>query len=252
MARRRRSPGLQSSLGCLLLLASTASALSLSNFQLIASSSVPLGCILAYNQPLEECSASDFAGGNQCSRSCQRSILKTQRTLQGVCVDVSAPTNTVLGQALKGNLLNVLCGGNGDESNPKPGRPSATSTVAAPPSSTASNGGRTRSTSASSSSQADAISSTIDISSSTTTLSQPSQSSPAPAQTTSPSPQRPTDTTGAQQTRRPSPSQPRPNRETSGSSPFEAAAQTDAAPELTVHWRQAVFMALSVGILLAR
>ncbi|KAK1989167.1 hypothetical protein LZ30DRAFT_776332 [Colletotrichum cereale] len=43
------------------------SALSLSNFQLITELSVPLGCLLSYNNPISGCQASDFDSRRTCS-----------------------------------------------------------------------------------------------------------------------------------------------------------------------------------------
>ncbi|KZL72604.1 heterokaryon incompatibility protein [Colletotrichum tofieldiae] len=64
--------------------------LSLSNFQLITELSVPLGCLLAYNNPIQGCEATDFDSTRTCSAKLQ--------------------VNTLLGQALAGNLVNLLCG----------------------------------------------------------------------------------------------------------------------------------------------
>jgi len=98
-----------------LFLAPVASAISLSNFQLITSSAIPLSCILAYNEPLAGCSVGDFTSGRQlagCSSSCRTGIRSTQLTLRAACVDVLAPPGSVLGEALlgDGNLVPFLCG----------------------------------------------------------------------------------------------------------------------------------------------
>ncbi|KZL85778.1 heterokaryon incompatibility protein [Colletotrichum incanum] len=44
--------------------------LSLSNFQLITELSVPLGCLLAYNNPIQGCEATDFDSTRTCSARC--------------------------------------------------------------------------------------------------------------------------------------------------------------------------------------
>lgn len=87
--------------------------LTLASFQSIASSSVPLGCILAYNNTrLSGCKRSDFRSGTGCSASCQRSIQSVEATLQLVCGggDVDVPSGSVLASAMEGNLVNTLCG----------------------------------------------------------------------------------------------------------------------------------------------
>ncbi|KAI6368300.1 hypothetical protein MCOR25_004706 [Pyricularia grisea] len=85
--------------------------LTLASFQSIASSSVPLGCILAYNNTrLSGCKRSDFQSGTGCSASCQRSIQSVEATLQLVCGDVDVPSGSVLASAINGNLVNTLCG----------------------------------------------------------------------------------------------------------------------------------------------
>ncbi|TLD31621.1 hypothetical protein PspLS_02046 [Pyricularia sp. CBS 133598] len=87
--------------------------LTLASFQSIASSSVPLGCILAYNNTrLSGCKRSDFRSGTGCSASCQRSIQSVEATLQLVCGggDDNVPSGSVLASAMEGNLVNTLCG----------------------------------------------------------------------------------------------------------------------------------------------
>ncbi|KAK4456342.1 hypothetical protein QBC42DRAFT_69016 [Cladorrhinum samala] len=90
-------------------------ALSLSDFQLITSSAVPISCILAYNSQISGCVTRDFIRGNTCSSECVRGLQKIQSTLQAACGDASIQSTSVLGQVLLGNLVNVLCpiGGGG-------------------------------------------------------------------------------------------------------------------------------------------
>ncbi|KAK6207738.1 hypothetical protein QIS74_12819 [Colletotrichum tabaci] len=85
-------------------------ALSLSNFQLIAEISVPLGCLLAYNNPIQGCEATDFASTRTCSTTCTSGLARMQSTLQDACQAVQVQANTILGQALAGNLVTLLCG----------------------------------------------------------------------------------------------------------------------------------------------
>ncbi|GKT95923.1 heterokaryon incompatibility protein [Colletotrichum tofieldiae] len=84
--------------------------LSLSNFQLITELSVPLGCLLAYNNPIQGCEATDFDSTRTCSAKCTRGLTRMQSTLQDACQAVQVQVNTLLGQALAGNLVNLLCG----------------------------------------------------------------------------------------------------------------------------------------------
>ncbi|KAK0722531.1 hypothetical protein B0T26DRAFT_739744 [Lasiosphaeria miniovina] len=92
-------------------MASATSAMSLSNFQLITSSTVPISCILAYNTPIRGCSESDFDTERTCSVACVNGLIKVQQTLQAVCDDTSIPDASVLGQVLQGNLVQLLCPG---------------------------------------------------------------------------------------------------------------------------------------------
>ncbi|KAK1597147.1 uncharacterized protein LY79DRAFT_666891 [Colletotrichum navitas] len=69
--------------------------LSLSNFQLIADLSVPLGCLLVYNLPLSGCETTDFDSRRTCSAQCTRGLAKKQSTLQQVCGSVQVQSNTV-------------------------------------------------------------------------------------------------------------------------------------------------------------
>ncbi|KLU93193.1 hypothetical protein MAPG_12130, partial [Magnaporthiopsis poae ATCC 64411] len=80
-----------------LLMASSVSALTLSDFQSIATATVPLGCILIYNtSPLSGCSQTDFTAGMGCASSCVHSLRRVQTTLQVVCSEASVPAGSVL------------------------------------------------------------------------------------------------------------------------------------------------------------
>ncbi len=115
-------------------LASRVSAISLSNFQLITSSSIPLGCILAYNQPLSDCAVADFTQGNSCSAACQTGIQATEQTLQTACENVNASPDSVLEAAILGGLLSLLCGIDNEETTTTTitttNRPTSTAAVA--------------------------------------------------------------------------------------------------------------------------
>ncbi len=224
--RRTRAAAL---VACLLLAASPASAISLSNFQLITSSSVPLGCILAYNQPLDGCAMADFTAGEQCSQACQAGIASTQQTLQGVCGEVDAPAGSVLEAALLGTLASMLCGG-GDSSTTISSIPASTTSAAAalissPPSSSD-----------------DTSPTSIDYPSTSTTAfaaqqpptqptSRPQQTQPQTYQTPQAPPQQPGSTQG-------------------GGSPFDAAVSGSRA-EAAATWIPVLLLVLSVGFLVA-
>ncbi|KAK0646537.1 hypothetical protein B0T16DRAFT_164371 [Cercophora newfieldiana] len=89
--------------------AQASSGLTLSNFQLITSTGVPLACILTYNTVLPSCQTTDFTQGNTCSTACVNGVRSVQRAVQTACDQVSAASNSLLGQALEGNLAEVLC-----------------------------------------------------------------------------------------------------------------------------------------------
>lgn len=84
--------------------------LSLANFQSISSESLPLGCVIAYNAPIQGCSRKDFENGNTCSAACQNGITRVESNIQSSCVLVSIGSSSLLDQAQNGNLLIALCG----------------------------------------------------------------------------------------------------------------------------------------------
>ncbi|KAK1751621.1 hypothetical protein QBC47DRAFT_72149 [Echria macrotheca] len=108
---RSRPPSLRWAAAGLLLaaLASTASALTLSNFQVITSSTIPIPCILVYNTVIPSCTTDDFTMGNSCSAACAAGLARVQDKIQDVCDGVSISAATVLGQTLMGNLVSLLC-----------------------------------------------------------------------------------------------------------------------------------------------
>ncbi|KAK8100572.1 hypothetical protein PG999_010946 [Apiospora kogelbergensis] len=72
MSRMKRKQCSASNLLLLFTLGGTASAaLSLADFQLIASNAIPSNCIAAYNSPIVGCSKRDFRSGRQCSADCR-------------------------------------------------------------------------------------------------------------------------------------------------------------------------------------
>ncbi|KAF0328411.1 heterokaryon incompatibility protein [Colletotrichum asianum] len=107
--------------------------LTLSNFQLLTQLSIPLGCLLTYNNPIQGCTANDFSSTGTCSASCRRGLLLMQTNIQDVCQSVSVQANTVLGQALAGNLLGLLCSSNQVTTTSAAPTVRPTSTVIVPP-----------------------------------------------------------------------------------------------------------------------
>ncbi|KAK1856191.1 hypothetical protein CCHR01_01102 [Colletotrichum chrysophilum] len=107
--------------------------LTLSNFQLLTQLSIPLGCLLTYNNPIQGCTANDFSSTGTCSASCRRGLLLMQTNIQDVCQSVSVQANTVLGQALAGNLLGLLCSSNQVTTTSAAPTARPTSTVIVPP-----------------------------------------------------------------------------------------------------------------------
>ena len=99
----------------LLLMASAASATSLSNFQFVTSGSISLGCFIAYNTPFRGCTEGDFGGGRTCSAFCMRAIERVTRHVQSACESFEPATNSLLDLTMSGRLLEVLCPNNGDD-----------------------------------------------------------------------------------------------------------------------------------------
>ncbi|KAK8058933.1 hypothetical protein PG994_009381 [Apiospora phragmitis] len=88
-----------------------ASALSLANFQLIASNAVPSNCMASYNSQIVGCSRRDFRNGRQCSPDCVQGLLQTSSLLDTFCKGVVVDPKTLLGMTMNGQLLPALCPG---------------------------------------------------------------------------------------------------------------------------------------------
>ena len=249
-ASGRRRPGVLE----LLFMASGASAVSLSDFQLITSNSVNFGCILAYNAPIIGCSSKDFTQGHTCSDSCVTGLQVLEMTLETVCDGVNAPDNSILGQALQGNLVDTVCP-SGDDSTTSSTTTSKTSTIAIiltsteksipsltriPPTTTSSSEDETTSTT-----ETPSELSTIIVETSSTATS----ADASPAQTSN-SAQRTTDTTGARQTSPSSSDKPEATR--GGGSPFDATVDNSSSPQLIPAFAQQCVIAFVLGLLLLR
>ncbi|KAI1772430.1 hypothetical protein F4818DRAFT_172072 [Hypoxylon cercidicola] len=95
----------------LLAMASTSSALSLSNFQVITSNQIPKRCIRAYQSDIEGCTRNDFTKGRQCSVSCVQGLEETADTVNEACGDLNVSQGSLLGIVLSGGLVDTLCPG---------------------------------------------------------------------------------------------------------------------------------------------
>ncbi|OTB08427.1 hypothetical protein M426DRAFT_7742 [Hypoxylon sp. CI-4A] len=92
-------------------MASTSSALNLSQFQFITSNQIPKKCIRAYQSDIEGCTLIDFTNGSQCSSSCVEGLEETQEHVQKACGDLNVTPNSLLGLVLSGDLVDTLCPG---------------------------------------------------------------------------------------------------------------------------------------------
>jgi len=276
MTRQSRSRR-QIRMANILAMASTASALSLSNFQLITSSQVSLGCILAYNAPILGCSsASDFtqgAQGNVCSAGCKRALQSVEDALTTVCGNANVPSTSVLGRALSHGLVELLCpSGKATTASAQNVGPSSTAAVVITqttrqigtfspiPTPTTLKTSKTTSSSSSSSSssstddEGDAETETPTSTSSaeaepqTTETAETTQVAPAPVVTSSAS--RPTQTTSAQQTK--SPPQTASDNTLGGGSPFDIAAVTSGSQRLSTGLLEGLLFANAFVFLLLR
>ncbi|KAK4456226.1 hypothetical protein QBC34DRAFT_373975 [Podospora aff. communis PSN243] len=219
-----------------------AQGLTLSNFGLITSTGVPLGCILTYNSVLTGCRNSDFTQGSTCSSACLNGIRAVQRAVLTACDQVSAPDNSVLGQALAGNLVELLCPGPGaTTSSPSKN----TSTVMTATTST------TVPTTLSKVTLTPVASSTVTPSRTETLATDiPTYSPPGgPSGPPPPPPPAPTQPTATQ----PAPESAEPTeRVLGGGSPFDAIVSSKASGHLASHPVSACLVGLVLSLLLAR
>lgn len=248
----------------LLAMASTASAMSLSNFQIITSSQVPLACILAYNAPILGCSNADFTSGNTCSAGCVRALQRIEDALASVCGDANVPSTSLLGQALSGGLVEKLCP-SGQTTTTTTSRPSVSQSSTAAivitqttrqigtfspiPTPTPSTLQTSTTTTSSSSTEEDSDTEAQTSTSSpesepqpteTTETTQTTQVAPAPIVTSSVGGS-PTQTTGAQQTK--APPQTTSDNVPGGGSPFDVATVVSGSQRLTARWLEGFLIA---------
>ncbi|KAL8371297.1 hypothetical protein RB595_001231 [Gaeumannomyces hyphopodioides] len=252
-----------------LLMASSVSALTLSDFQSIASSSVPLGCILAYNNsPLTGCSQSDFTAGSGCASRCVRSLGLVQSTLQVVCADAPVPTGSVLRAALQGSLVDTLCGRGLQPPRTTSTRlilPPSTSSLSPPPAVTS-----TRRIPPSSQPPLSSTSVSTSASTSITTARGPSSLTPVPVTTVIPpppsskssengtpgtplptgTPAPTTSTRGPEETATAPPQSPGQGGQRGGGSPFDPAVVAGAQQALPTNPMAVLAWASAVGLLI--
>ncbi|KAB5570627.1 hypothetical protein GE09DRAFT_714462 [Coniochaeta sp. 2T2.1] len=269
---RQSSSRLRTRAAALLAMASTASAFSLSNFQIVTNSQVPLSCLVAYNTPILGCSDADFTKGNACSAVCARGLQSVEDTVASICRGVTVSSTTILGQVLSGNLVEKLC----------PSGTAAATTVSPPksPQSTRSIGTfqpiptqttlRTSTTTRSSSSSSSTSSTSTaedDADTETSTSSEPAAEPTEDAQPTTqvvapaPAPAVVTNTpsmgqtTGAQQTKA-APPQTADDGSPGGGSPFDTIATVSSGASrqqlVVVRWLEACVLANLFVFLLLR
>ncbi|KAL2124461.1 hypothetical protein VTJ04DRAFT_826 [Mycothermus thermophilus] len=96
----------------LLTLATASSAISLSNIQPLGDLRVTLGCALAYSTDITSCRISDFERPGICSTACVRGLTRAMNAVQEACAETQGVSPaSLLGQALSGRLVVVLCPG---------------------------------------------------------------------------------------------------------------------------------------------
>jgi hypothetical protein len=219
-----------------------AQGLTLSNFGLITSTGVPLACILTYNSVLTGCRNNDFTQGTTCSTACVNGIRAVQRAVLTACDQVSAPADSVLGQALAGNLVELLC--------PAPGAATSSPSKKTTTAMTATTS-TTVPTTLSKVTLTPVASSTVTLSRTETLATDiPTYSPPGgPPSPPPPPPPAPTQPTGAQQA--PESAEPT-ERVLGGGSPFDAIVSSKASGHLASHPVTACLVSLALGLLLAR
>jgi len=118
---------------------------SLRSFQVAsAESTISNACLQVYNSPIVGCTDTEFLN-SACSAGCVRGVESIQQDIQDACDDVRTDTRTLLGQALLGNLVEVLCE-SGRTSPPAPAPRPGTTTVSVPTPPAAGRGGDSNST----------------------------------------------------------------------------------------------------------
>lgn len=82
-------------------------AFSLSNFQEITSTVIPLSCLLTYDTQIGDCKKKDFSKG--CSNDCVQNLLVVQASVQDACSTILVNPSTLLGIVKSGGIVAALC-----------------------------------------------------------------------------------------------------------------------------------------------
>ncbi|KAH7419137.1 hypothetical protein BKA64DRAFT_7129 [Cadophora sp. MPI-SDFR-AT-0126] len=82
-------------------------AFSLSNFQEITSTVIPLSCLLTYDTQIGDCKKKDFSDG--CSNDCVENLLVVQADVQEACSTILVNPSTLLGIVKSGGIVAALC-----------------------------------------------------------------------------------------------------------------------------------------------
>ncbi|KAG4431422.1 hypothetical protein IFR05_013091 [Cadophora sp. M221] len=85
----------------------TTLAFSLSNFQEITSTAIPLSCLLTYDTQMGDCKKKDFSKG--CSDDCVQNLLSIQADVQEACSTITVNPSTLLGIVKSGGIVVALC-----------------------------------------------------------------------------------------------------------------------------------------------
>ncbi|PVH89826.1 hypothetical protein DL98DRAFT_5948 [Cadophora sp. DSE1049] len=85
----------------------SALAFSLSNFQEITSTVIPLSCLLTYDTQIGDCKKKDFSKG--CSNDCVQNLLVVQADVQEACSTILVNPSTLLGIVKSGGIVAALC-----------------------------------------------------------------------------------------------------------------------------------------------
>ncbi|KAF1972460.1 hypothetical protein BU23DRAFT_467401 [Bimuria novae-zelandiae CBS 107.79] len=95
-------------------LATTTEPVSLSKF-VPRIENLPDSCQAAYTAPIEGCTRDDFPANrdpevNNCSAECVNGLVKIVKLVNAQCATVRVPATSIIGKALLGDLIPVLCG----------------------------------------------------------------------------------------------------------------------------------------------
>lgn len=90
---------------------SAAEAINLSQFQAITPGQIPANCLEVYTSVINGCVQTDFTNTGSCSSKCMQGIQTKQSQIQVFCANLVVNPKSLLGLALSGDLLELLCPG---------------------------------------------------------------------------------------------------------------------------------------------